>query len=227
MTEATRSVRMLRRTVWLVGGAGIALCILIALLYLVTRPNAARIDEEQKAIFSSYLFQYPLVARPLPTVCGELQRRYDSSRPATLLVSGRTLLRLPSAAVIIDLPKEKLRARGVPLTTFNDFFVRNLTSGTINSIPEPSNVKLEFLPELKTTETQKYPVSVAFSKVGFNHDLSWAMFYAELSCGTQRGTEYVYLTRDWKHNQQWYVTGVDRLSGSSINLMGWTPGPGE
>jgi hypothetical protein len=56
----------------------------------------------------------------------------------------------------------------------------------------------------------------AFSKVGFNRDFSWAMFYARISCGAQSGAEYAYLTRDWKHGQKWYVAGVERLSGSPI-----------
>jgi hypothetical protein len=56
----------------------------------------------------------------------------------------------------------------------------------------------------------------AFSKVGFNRDFSWAMFYARISCGAQSGAEYAYLTRDRKHGQKWYVAGVERLSGSPI-----------
>lgn len=202
---------------WLLVSAGGVLCVLIVLLQLLARPDPARIEQEQRAVFSSYLFEYPLEARPLPTLCADLQGRNESGMATKLLIANQTISRLPVPLVIIDLPKEKLHARGVPLSTFNNFFVRNLASEPLNSIPEPSNVKLEFLAESNAEHTHDHDVSAAFSKVGFNRDFSWAMFYAEMSCGTQKGKEYVYLTRDWKHGQYWYVAGVDRLGGSQIS----------
>lgn len=204
---------VVRPIAWLVTGAVALLCVCIATMYLLTRPDQKRIDQEQRAVFSSYLFEYPLVARPLPTLCDDLQKR-NSGVTVKVLVPEKTLAGVSTSSVIIGLPQQKLHARGVPLSTFDNFLVRNLASGSINSVPEPSNVKLEYLPESNSEGRRNQGVSVVFSKVGFNSDFSWAMFYAELTCGTQTGTEYVYLTRDWKHGQQWYVAGVDRLSGS-------------
>lgn len=216
MEKRRRAKTILSRILRLLVGTAAVLCLIIFFLQLLTRPDPARVEQEQRAVFSTYLFEYPLVARPLPTLCADLQRGNNSGLPTRLLISNQTISRLPAPLGIIDLPKEKLHALGVPLSTFNNFFVRNLTPGPVNSIPEPSNVKLEFAADSKISNTQDHDVSIAFSEVGFNHDLSWAMFYAVLSCGTQKGTEYVYLTRDWKHGQYWYVAGVDRLSGSQI-----------
>jgi hypothetical protein len=220
MPKATSGPNRFRVVVrWIfrsVVGTTVLLGVAILSLYIYTRPDQGKVEQEQSAVFSSYLFEYPLVARPLPTLCGDLQKGDDSGAVKKLTISNRTLSRVSAASIVADLPKERLHALGVPLSTFDNFFVRNLVSGTLNSIPGPSNMKVEFSAEPNVDTVPHQGVSAAFSKVGFNRDFSWAMFYAELSCGTQKGTEYVYLTRDWKHGQYWYVAGVDRLTGSKV-----------
>jgi hypothetical protein len=217
ITDVTKDLRaVLRRVAWLVVGATAVLCVSVAFLYLLTRPDPARARAEQGAVFAAYLFGYPLIARPLPTLCEDLQRRNNSEALTYVSVSNETLSGANAAWMIMKLPREKLHVHGVPISTFNDFLVRNLTRSPIDFLPQLPNVNLEVRVEQKAGSIQGHGISVAFSKVGFGPDFSWAMFYAEFSCGTQNGQEYVYLTRDWKHGQRWYVEGIGRISGSPI-----------
>ncbi len=80
---------------WLLVSAGGVLCVLIVLLQLLARPDPARIEQEQRAVFSSYLFEYPLEARPLPTLCADLQGRNESGMATKLLIANQTISRLP------------------------------------------------------------------------------------------------------------------------------------
>jgi len=202
-----------RRILWSLGGVVVMFCASFLSLFVIARPNPTRAEQEQKAVFSSYLFEYPLIARPLPTLCRYLQERDNLGTPAKLVVSNRTFTRLPALLVVADLPEQQFHANGVPFSTFRDFIAQNLSPENISSIFAPSNVQVAFLPKsLHSNEDDA--VSVTFSRAGFDREFSWAMFYSELSCGTESGKEYVYLTRDWKHGQKWYVAGVDRLSGS-------------
>ncbi|MGA8431386.1 MAG: hypothetical protein WB729_16305 [Candidatus Sulfotelmatobacter sp.] len=214
MTGATKGKLTARRIVWFGGGTAIIACASILLWMIFNRPDPSRIEQEQKAVFFSYLFVYPLIARPLPILCEALQERGTEEAGTKLVISERTMTHFHSISSIADLSKQKFETRGVPLSTFQNFFVQNLRAETIKSIFAPPNVNVIFSGTSAQVSSEDHTVSVTFSKAGFNHDFSWAMFYAELSCGGEKGTEYVYLTRDWKHGKNWYVAGVGRLSGS-------------
>ena len=188
----------------------------ITLLQAANRPDPARLSSEQNAVFSAYLFDYPLYARPLPTLCDPLQQENASQEAQRIDVSDKSLSGLAATRVLAALPIHKFEASGVPITTFNNFLVRNLTAGRIDSISRPPTVELAFPQQSSDGPKEDGRVSVAFSAVGFNRDFSWAMFYAKFKCKTENGAEYVYLTRDWKHGQHWYVAGVNRVRGSGI-----------
>jgi hypothetical protein len=216
MTAATGRAIVAKRILLFLVGLLLVVCVTMVSVQLFSHPDSTSIARQQEAVLSSYLFQYPLVARPLPATCHEFQLLMGSSKPVEVRISNRTFSGALALSTLVRLPWEKFRARGVPLSTFNNFIMRNLVSSGIDSISGPANVKIEFLADPFVERTDTQALSVKFSEVGFDRDLSWAMFYSEVLCGSQKGSEYVYLTRDWKHGKQWYVAGVSRLTGSPI-----------
>jgi hypothetical protein len=212
--DRVRHAGLIRWFLGLLAGIVFLLCASIAVLYFFNRPKESELAHEQAAVFREYLFGYPLVARPLPTLCKQFQQRDSSHAPLALEVLDRTLSEHDMIA-LITLPKRVLRARGVPISAFADLLVRNLTSENIKGVPDPTTAKSGFLPVIAITDRSQ-GMSVTFTKAGFDRNFSWAIVYAEVKRGSQTGTEYVYLTRDWKHGQHWYVAGLDRITGSTL-----------
>jgi hypothetical protein len=194
----------------------LTLCILFALLQWVWRPNPAKAHSEQAAIFSVYLFEYPVLARPLPTLCGDPQRYY-SGRSQSIVVASQTVSGIYAPRFLFAAASIKSRDTGIPWSALDNFVVRNLFSDRVGALKSPPNQTVNFSQNVPDQILHEPALSVHFSNVGFDQGFSNAIVYAEVRCDRQEGAEYAYFARDRKHGNQWYVASIRRVKGSGTN----------
>jgi hypothetical protein len=163
-----------------------------------------RVQVEQGAAYQSYLFEWPSTfAQDLPASCGDpLAGKYEIDEYTQSVWS---------AGGIASLRNERRAAAWVPLSTASTFALRNLTTSKVNL------VGLSFW---GGKQDLRYAVSsnsaplgygrVRLSNAGFDRSFTVGMFYAEVSCNGTTGREYVYIARDSKHGNRWYVVRADR-----------------
>lgn len=173
----------------------------ILTMYLVNRPDTSRLQQEEQEIFSSYLLRVPVIAQPFPAKCG----RATHYQIATVTDS---VWKEPST--FLSLPKRRRQASWIPASVFINFLIRNLGSGEIGAAFESERLQSQLEEQHEATADHwGNLVSARFTKVGFTQDFSNAMFRADVTCGQLNGSEFVYMDRDRKHGNSWYVVRVD------------------
>jgi hypothetical protein len=196
----------------------ILLFVLVFVMELVSRRDAARTEHEQYGVYSAYLFSVPVVEKPLPVECREdpkFTRGEGIVEIRQYFVSDQTISGFSQPHTFWHVPREKMAVRFVPTSVFGSFVVRNLSTEKLTTTnlydsngrrPELVHGSPDILPAEQLT------ISVRLTKVGFNRDFTSAMFYAEVSCGEASGKEYVYLEKVpyGRKFWYWYVVRVDR-----------------
>ncbi len=184
----------------------------------VSRPDPSRVEQEQYAVYSAYLFSVPVEAKPLPVVCAEDPKYAGEPGEGGFaeihryFVSDESISAFSQPSAFAQLMGRKIAAPFVPINVFNNFVVRNLSAAHFTKRFSGANsekLALEHaLPDM--SDLQQPTLSARFTKVGFNRDFSWAMFYAEVHCGEASSREYVYLAKAYYRGWYWYVVSVDR-----------------
>ncbi|HZS29074.1 MAG TPA: hypothetical protein VFB76_17740, partial [Candidatus Angelobacter sp.] len=172
----------------------------ILIVDFISRPDPARLEWEQYSAYSAYLFNVSLNEAPLPVQCSTDPRYTGGNAYAEIqqyFVSDQTISALAQPSAFGGVVLRKMETPYVSTAVFNNFFNRNLeTEKLTKSFSGPKAGRLEVvhaLPDLSAAE--HLTLEAKLSKVGFNRDFTWAMFYAETSCGGIRGKEYVYMNK--------------------------------
>lgn len=200
MPLRTQRLRVLARRV------SIALAVLFFSLLAVLvelRPNSARADAEQYLVFSDYLSQ---------GLTGESHSLGD--RAGMVVIDGSTRggwrRSLFLIATFSHARQNSRLSSLVPLV--------NLLTSNVRSEKFQRSLVLPARYELMTeSESTLYPYEAfwkrfpgnygyhTFTRIGFNRDLTEAVFYTEHICGLCGEGEYVYMR---KQNGKWMVIGT-------------------
>ncbi|MGC2478125.1 MAG: hypothetical protein WA485_27550 [Candidatus Sulfotelmatobacter sp.] len=187
-------------------------------IVVISRRDAARTEREQYSVYSAYLFSIPVLEKPLPVQCREDPQFTGGEGVADIrqyFVSDVTISGFSRPSVLGHVPQESRAARWVPISVFNSFVVRNLSTDTLiaTRFDDAQGETPQLVKDSRNVLTTEQPtLSARFTKAGFNRDFTMAMFYAEVTCGGNSGREYVimhkvpYGGRYW----YWYVVRVDR-----------------
>ena len=192
-----------------------AIIALICVIETVNRPNPARIAQEEYGVYSAYLFRIPLYAHPLPVVCREDPRYVRGgdgvAQIQEYVVTDQTMSVYSHPPVFSQLMRRKIEAPETPVIIFNNFLLRNLSVTTLaNRFVGADSDRVRLLHDGSGESAAREPtVSARFTRVGFDRDFSYAMFYAEASCGGVSSREYVYLAKAYHRGYYWYVYRVE------------------
>jgi hypothetical protein len=204
-----------------------------AIAEVLSRPDPARVEREQYDVLSAYLFDVPLYSRPLPVVCAE-DHRYTRGTGITEIHQYFVLkdsISAPSQpSTFSHLVERKIQAPEASIAVLNSWFLLNLSTERFtdgfSGVGSERLVLMQTQPDLSSA---RQPSLVArFTRVGFNHDFTMAMLYAEVSCGGASSKEYAYLAkahypgRGW----YWYVYRVDPASWNTL-VLEHDPGPSK
>jgi hypothetical protein len=163
-------------------------CFLVALLVLLHN-RSPWAENEQYAVYSAYLAAQ--ISEGDPT------RQIESGRP--LLIQQRA----NNVRMISDrIDRLRTKIPDLETSTIGSFAVRNLTSELFSkSFDLP--VRYEMLSDVDLNKPASFPHPryVTLSRVGFNQNLTQALFYTEDMCGLCGGAGYVFMIKSlgrWK-----------------------------
>lgn len=100
----------------------------------VSRPDPSRVEQEQYAVYSAYLFSVPVEAKPLPVVCAEDPKYAGEPGEGGFaeihryFVSDESISAFSQPSAFAQLMGRKIAAPFVPINVFNNFVVRNLSA---------------------------------------------------------------------------------------------------
>jgi hypothetical protein len=198
----------------------LAACLIFILLIVaaevLNQPARDRYKQEQYDVLSSYLFSFPLYARPLPALCAIDPRYQVEGRPLAVIhqyvVSDQTVSAWSQPSLFLHPIDRKIEAPETPVTVINNFFLTNFSVTYLGSgFHGVNSERLRVQHAVPEWSSMPQPSLWAkFSKVGFNRDYTLAMFYAEVRCGDLMGREYVYSAKAFYRGWYWYVYRVDR-----------------
>lgn len=198
--------------------ASLVLLVAFALaIGLINHRDAARIEQEQYAVYSAYLFDIPSLEKPLPVECREDPQFTRGEGVADIhqyFISDATMSGFSRPSVLWHVPQERRAAGWVPISVFNSFVVRILSTEPLiaANFHNAQSITPAMRKDARSVLTTEQPtLQASFTKAGFNRDFTMAMFYAEVTCGGKTGREYVILdkARGVKYSY-WYVVRVDR-----------------
>jgi hypothetical protein len=193
------------------------LSIFVLTLILITRRDAERTEQEQYDVYSDYLFRIPPLEKSLPVECREEPQFTGGEGVADIrqyFVRDMTKSGFSWPSALWHVPQERRAAQWVPISVFNSFVVRNLSTEPLiaTSFHNAEHITPQMVKDARAVLTTQQPaLSASFTKAGFNRDFTNAMFYAEVTCGGKTGREYVIMgkapgVKYW----YWYVQRVDR-----------------
>jgi hypothetical protein len=205
---------------------------LVATAEVLSRPDPARVKQEEYDVLSAYLFRIPLYPRPLPVQCAE-DPRYTGgvgglAEIHRYFVWEQTISTLSQPSTFVPIVERKIRAPETPIAVLNNWFLRNLSSEQfVQGFSGGGREKRLALVQGEADKTSEQPTLVVrFTKVGFNHDFTMAMLYAEVSCGATSSREYAYLAKEENRGRRaWYVFRVDPPMWNTL-VLEQDPGPG-
>jgi hypothetical protein len=154
--------------------------LIVATVFITRQPNSRLAATEQYAVYSAYL----------ESEITENFHDYGTGKGFVLLIQERT------TSVHIAMPRfRRLKADAPTLqdATLMNFVAENLTSQLLaKQFRLPIGYKLLSEEQLVRPGSHQY---VTVSRVGFNKDLSQALFYTEHICGLCGGGGYVLMER--------------------------------
>jgi hypothetical protein len=159
-----------------------------ATVFIVRWPNSRLAAIEQYAVYSAYL----------ESEITENFHDYGNGRGFVLLIQDRTT---PARIAAPRFRRLKTDAPTLQDATLMNFVAENLVSQVLAKrfrLP----VNYELLSEGQLVKPGSYAEYVTVSRVGFNKDLSQALFYTEHICGLCGGGGYVLMERRFG---QWRV----------------------
>lgn len=193
----------MRRVPRLVRWCFVSLCIGVVgalLAHLVLRPNPSRADAEQYPVYTAYIE---------PGLTGESDDLGSSK--GLLVIQASTVMSsrvgfFSAGHVRTTLPQLK------PAVMF-EFLLSNLRDEQLErrfNLPGRYELATAAGINLYATEqfTKRFPDSygyLTFSRIGFNHNLTKAVFYTEHMCGLCGEGKYVFMR---KVNGHWVVEGT-------------------
>ncbi len=187
---------------------------------LINQRRSARTETEQYSIYSAYLFDTPVLEKPLPVECSEDPRFTRGKGVADIrqyFVSDVTESAFSWPTVLWHVPQERRAARWVPISVFSSFIMRNVSAEPLfaNRFRNVEGLTPAMVKDARDVHPTEQPtLSASFTKVGFNRDFTMGMFYAEVSCGGRVGREYVIMHKvpstGSRRYWYWYVVRVDR-----------------
>jgi hypothetical protein len=155
--------------------------------FVVHRPNSRLAASEQYAVYSAYL----------ESEIAENFHDYGSGSGIVMLIQDKTTV---ARVAVRRLTRLKRDAPTLEDATLMNFVAHNVVPQTLTKrfrLP----VHYELLPEEQLVKPGSYASYVTVSQVGFNQDLSEALFYTEHICGLCGGGGYVLMERrfgKWK-----------------------------
>ena len=158
-----------------------ALSLFVLTVFVVIRPNSRLAAAEQYAVYSAYL----------ESEITDNFHDYGTGKGFVLLIQNRT------APVHVAAPRFhrlKTDAPALQDATLMNLVAENLVSEVLAKrfrLP----VNYELLSEEQLVKPGSYAEYVTVSRVGFNKDLSQALFYTEHICGLCGGGGYVLMER--------------------------------
>jgi hypothetical protein len=200
MSLRTERLRILARR------AAIALAVVFFLflaLLVALRPNSAREDAEQYLVLSDYLSQ---------GLTGESHSLGD--RAGMVVIDGSTRGGLRREVFLVaTLSHARQNSRLSSVVPLVNLLTSNVRSEQFQkSFVFPARYDL-----MTESESTLYPYEAfekrfpgnygyqTFTRIGFNHDLTEAVFYTEHMCGLCGEGKYVYMR---KQNGKWIVIGT-------------------
>lgn len=174
----------------LIAGLGVltVLLLFVATVFIVRWPNSRLAATEQYAVYSAYL----------ESEITENFHDYGTRKGFVLLIQDRTT---PARVAAPRFRRLKTDAPTLQDATLMNFVGLNLVSQVLAKrfrLP----VNYELLSEEQLVKPGSYAEYVTLSRVGFNKDLSQALFYTEHICGLCGGGGYVLIERRFG---QWRV----------------------
>jgi hypothetical protein len=173
----------------------VTLLVFATAFFIVHRPDSRLATSEQYAVYSAYL----------KSEIADNFHDYGSGKGFVLLIQDRTTVARVAAS---RLQRLKTDAPTLKDATLVNFVAQNIVSHLLDKRFDLS-VHYELLPEQQLVKPEsieeRFPAHagyVTFSRVGFNRDLSQALFYTEHICGLCGGGGYVLMERGFG---QWRV----------------------
>src|SRR5579864_3492729 len=192
----------------------------VGAIRLINQRYAARTESEQYSVYSAYLFDIPVLEKPLPVECSEDPQFTGGEGVADIrryFVSDVTVSAFSRPLVLWHVPQERRAARWVPISVFSSFVMRNFSTEPLiaSSFHNAEGTTPAMVKDASKVHTTEQPtLSASLTKVGFNRDFTMGMFYAEVTCGGKTGREYVIMhkvpTTGDRRYWYWYVVRVDR-----------------
>jgi|SRR5882672_1995906 len=178
--------------------AAVAMTLILGIAaYLYGRPDPARADDEQYKILSDYIST------------GLTGDSHDlGSRDGLVVILGHTTVtnmlvsknRLNEyRELIATLPHARRNLALTSQSPILSLLVRNLCSDQLQEhFTIPAQYELATDTEIASGFQQRFPRNygyLTFTRVGFNRDLTEAVFYTEHVCGLCGGGKYVYMRK--------------------------------
>ncbi len=168
--------------------------------YLWLRSEPAQASSEQLKVFQAYLYEVPVLEKPLPVVC-------DSPQNWAVGTASLSISSIPEGAS--SLKGEMKRASWIQRRVFASFLVRNLRPQVLDTA-RLASFGAGGSPQSSSPVRNSSESVARLSQVGFSDNYDEAMLYADIKCGALSGSEFAYFARDVKHGNHWYVVRSDR-----------------